>query len=274
SQLEKEAEWNHFFEYQTLSTCISITSIGSEIFPTIDQKISKYLTPHILSAECIEMAQYLYYNAILVNLAAISSNNEVMLVLQIAGFHIRMITSHWYCNDKNKVNDQSNIIFVNEHAAQVQQNKVIQIFFQPLTMPPSSLARQATQLVVDCNDEEIAQWLRVFIDQKKRLSSNSNKDNLSTNRSDDDNNSNSFIVANLLTNKRKGPSSGVLVAVSAVILAVVAAGVLVAIAAVVLVVAAIVLVVAAVFLVVVAVVLVIVVAVMLVVVAVVVVLVN
>ncbi|CAG8454969.1 16055_t:CDS:2, partial [Racocetra fulgida] len=64
SQLEKEAEWNHFFEYQTLSLCIEITSI------------SKYLTSQILSIEYIEMAQCLYFNATLVDLTVIGLDNK------------------------------------------------------------------------------------------------------------------------------------------------------------------------------------------------------
>ncbi|CAG8694525.1 7533_t:CDS:2, partial [Cetraspora pellucida] len=76
SRLEKEAEWNHFFEYQTLSSCIGITSVGSEIFPSVDQKISEFLTPHILSAEHTEMAQCLYYDATLVDLTTMHLNND------------------------------------------------------------------------------------------------------------------------------------------------------------------------------------------------------
>ncbi|CAG8641550.1 4293_t:CDS:2, partial [Racocetra fulgida] len=66
SRLEKEAEWNRFFQYQILSLCIGIAPVGSEIFPAIDQTMLEYLTPHILSVEHVEMAQCLYFNATLV----------------------------------------------------------------------------------------------------------------------------------------------------------------------------------------------------------------
>ncbi|CAG8739297.1 8473_t:CDS:2, partial [Racocetra fulgida] len=84
-------------------------------------------------------------------------------------------TTHWYCDDKKEANDQLNIIFVNEHAAHFQQNKIIQITSQPATIPPLVMI------------------------------TNNNKDNLSTNESDDDRDDrdNNFTVANLPINKCK-----------------------------------------------------------------------
>ena len=63
ARLKNEAQWNHFFEYRTLSNCIGITSVSHEVFPEIDKVMSEYLTPHILSAERTEMAQCLYFTA-------------------------------------------------------------------------------------------------------------------------------------------------------------------------------------------------------------------
>lgn len=40
---------------------MGITSVGNDIFPEIDKIMSKYLTPYILSAERLEMVQYLYF---------------------------------------------------------------------------------------------------------------------------------------------------------------------------------------------------------------------
>ena len=61
ARLKNEAQWNRFFEYRTLSNCIGITSVSHEVFPEIDKVMSEYLTPHILSVECIKMAQCLYF---------------------------------------------------------------------------------------------------------------------------------------------------------------------------------------------------------------------
>jgi hypothetical protein len=63
ARLENEVQWNRFFEYRTLSTCMGITSVGNDLFPEIDKVMSNYLTPHILSAERLEMAQCLYFIA-------------------------------------------------------------------------------------------------------------------------------------------------------------------------------------------------------------------
>ncbi|CAG8782900.1 3460_t:CDS:2, partial [Racocetra persica] len=71
SRLEKEAEWNRFFEYKTLLSCVGIASVSSEVLPAVDYILSEYLTPQILSIEHIEMAQYLYFNVILANLTTL-----------------------------------------------------------------------------------------------------------------------------------------------------------------------------------------------------------
>ncbi|CAG8777006.1 1355_t:CDS:2, partial [Dentiscutata heterogama] len=47
----KEAEWNRFFEYQTLSTCVGIASVSSEILPAVDHILLEYLMLQILSIE-------------------------------------------------------------------------------------------------------------------------------------------------------------------------------------------------------------------------------
>ncbi|CAG8702618.1 15106_t:CDS:2, partial [Cetraspora pellucida] len=71
SRLEKEAKWNHFFEYKTLSLCVGIASVSSELLPAVDHILSEYLTPQILSIERIEMVQCLYFDATLANLATL-----------------------------------------------------------------------------------------------------------------------------------------------------------------------------------------------------------
>ncbi|CAG8693188.1 14021_t:CDS:2, partial [Racocetra persica] len=76
SQLEKEAEWNRFFEYQTLSSCVGIVSVSSEILLAVDHILLEYLIPQILSIEHIEMAQYLYFDATLVDLTVIGLDDE------------------------------------------------------------------------------------------------------------------------------------------------------------------------------------------------------
>ena len=63
ARLKNEAQWNRFFEYRTLSNCIGITPVSHDIFPEVDKVMSKYLTPHILSAERMEMAQCFYFIA-------------------------------------------------------------------------------------------------------------------------------------------------------------------------------------------------------------------
>jgi len=61
ARLKNEAQWNHFFEYHTLSSCMGITSISHEVFPEVNKAMSEFLSPHILSAERTEMVQCLYF---------------------------------------------------------------------------------------------------------------------------------------------------------------------------------------------------------------------
>ncbi|CAG8603894.1 12050_t:CDS:2, partial [Dentiscutata heterogama] len=250
SRLEKEAEWNYFFEYQTLSICVGIASVSSEILPAVDYILLEYLMPQILSIEHIEMAQCLYFDATLVNLSVIGLDNknenvddqftedvydakqillksmiskvdqiniketwqitdkrpgnsqrkhfvivldsisymctcmsnishgilcqhyfQVMLVSRISGFHIGIVVSRWYCNSKKKKIDQENVIFANSDASEAQQaisnrsaaarrSKFGEIW---------GLARQAVQLAIECDDNDMELWLKCFINQKKHL---------------------------------------------------------------------------------------------------------
>ena len=62
--------------YQTLSNCMGITSVGHDLFPEIDKQMTQYLTPHILSAEHLEMSQCLFFIASQVQLD-IDNTDEV-----------------------------------------------------------------------------------------------------------------------------------------------------------------------------------------------------
>ena len=42
---------------------MGITSVSHDLFPKVDKLMSNYLTPHILSAERLEIAQCLYFIA-------------------------------------------------------------------------------------------------------------------------------------------------------------------------------------------------------------------
>ncbi|CAG8800035.1 20314_t:CDS:2, partial [Dentiscutata erythropus] len=46
-----------------MSSCMRIILVEYDIFPEIDNLMSKYLTSHILSAEYMKMAQCLYFIA-------------------------------------------------------------------------------------------------------------------------------------------------------------------------------------------------------------------
>jgi len=75
ARLQDEAQWNRFFEYKTMSSCMGIVSVGHDLFPEIDKQMSEYLTPHILSTERLEMAQCLYFVASQIDIA--NNNDEV-----------------------------------------------------------------------------------------------------------------------------------------------------------------------------------------------------
>ncbi|CAG8484222.1 10278_t:CDS:2 [Dentiscutata heterogama] len=70
---------------------------------------------------------------------------QVLLVSQIARFHITMIASCWYCNNKKEANDQFNIVFANENTMQAQQNQM-PIIPQPLSIL-SSIAKSNQSIV-------------------------------------------------------------------------------------------------------------------------------
>ncbi|CAG8775643.1 12599_t:CDS:1, partial [Dentiscutata heterogama] len=49
---------------------------GHDLFSEIEKIMSKYLTPHILSIERMEMAQCLYFNASKMELDVVYNDNE------------------------------------------------------------------------------------------------------------------------------------------------------------------------------------------------------
>ncbi|CAG8451032.1 15957_t:CDS:2 [Racocetra fulgida] len=276
SRLEKEAEWNRFFEYQTLSSCVRIVSVSSEIFPTIDHILSEYLTLHMLSIERIEMAQCLYFDTILADLTMVGLDDEdeniedrfiediynlkqillksmisqvnqanikeiwqiinkrpdniqkrhfivvmdpisylctcmsnisrsiiyqyyfqVMLVSTISGFHIRMVVSRWYYDNKKEATDQENMVFLNKDASQTQHNQVISLIPQPLTIPRS--VAKTTQLAIENDNNEIVQWLKTFINRKRRQLTQADES-----ESEESEKKNNLTVANPPITKCKG----------------------------------------------------------------------
>ncbi len=75
ARLQDEAQWNRFFEYKTMSSCMGIVSVGHDLFSEINKQMSKHLTPHILSTEHLEMAQCLYFVTSQIDIA--NNNDEV-----------------------------------------------------------------------------------------------------------------------------------------------------------------------------------------------------
>ncbi|CAG8821954.1 11151_t:CDS:2, partial [Gigaspora margarita] len=84
---------------------------------------------------------------------------QVILVSQISGFHIGMVASCWYCDSKKKEIDQEDVIFANSDAT-ARHSKYGEIW---------SLAWQAVQLAIECDDTDMELWLKCFINQKKHF---------------------------------------------------------------------------------------------------------
>ncbi|CAG8555213.1 5369_t:CDS:2 [Ambispora gerdemannii] len=187
ARLQDETQWNQFFEYQTMLSCMGIVSVDHDLFPEIDKKMSKYLIPHILSAECLEMSQCLYFvtsqidivnnndedfNLIVMDefiedlydtkqillksiIAEVGEENvrEVMMYSKVAGFHIQMIPVRWY-NDEQKDKDiiMSACCFANQESAKNQLNEIL--------MPnPSTISKSMTEMMA---------WLKEFIGWHKK----------------------------------------------------------------------------------------------------------
>ncbi|CAG8685695.1 8499_t:CDS:2 [Ambispora gerdemannii] len=81
ARLQNEAQWNQFFEYQTMSSCMGIVSVDHDLFPEIDKKMSKYFTSHILSAERLEMSQCLYFVASQIDIANNNDEDSNLIVM-------------------------------------------------------------------------------------------------------------------------------------------------------------------------------------------------
>ncbi|CAG8537897.1 9819_t:CDS:2 [Cetraspora pellucida] len=62
-----------------MSNCMEVTLVSHNLFPEADKEMSKCLTPYILSAEQLEMAQCLYFIAskVELNIIEINKNSDI-----------------------------------------------------------------------------------------------------------------------------------------------------------------------------------------------------
>ncbi|CAG8696756.1 5610_t:CDS:2, partial [Cetraspora pellucida] len=60
------------------------------------------------------------------------------------------------------------------------------------------------QLAVECDDDEMAQWLKIFISQKKHFLANNTQDNMIINEFDNGDIDKNSTIINPLVTKRKG----------------------------------------------------------------------
>ncbi|CAG8791415.1 23684_t:CDS:2, partial [Dentiscutata erythropus] len=192
SQLEKEAEWNHFFEYQTLSSCMGIASVSSEILPAVNHILLEYLTPQILSIECTKMVQCLYFDAVLVDLTVIGLDNENKDIDDRFTEDIYYVKQILF----KSIISKENVIFTNSDTSKAQQGQKAPQPFTVLSRGSKfgeiwGLARQAVQLAVECDDNNMELWLKRFINQKKCLliQNEESKDSDDSEESEKENNS-------------------------------------------------------------------------------------
>ncbi|CAG8535336.1 19515_t:CDS:2 [Dentiscutata erythropus] len=168
------------------ATTEDVNSIGIE-----------YLTPQILSIERTEMAQCLYFDAALVDLTVIGLDDENEDIDD--RFTEDIYDAKQILLNKKKEIDQENVIFTNSDASKAQQGQKAPLIPQPFTVPPRrskfgeilGLARQAVQLAVECDDNDMELWLKRFINQKKHLliQNEESKDSDDSEESEKENNS-------------------------------------------------------------------------------------
>ncbi|CAG8486409.1 24254_t:CDS:1 [Gigaspora margarita] len=137
-----------------------------------------------------------------------------------------MVVSRWYCDSKKKEIDQENVIFANLDASEAQQGQKAPLIPQPFTVPRSiaisnrsaaakhfkfgeiwGLARQAVQLAVECDDNDIELWLKCFINQKKHLLIQNEEPKDSDDSEDSEKENNSAIENPVITKHRGRPAT-------------------------------------------------------------------
>ncbi|RHZ56323.1 hypothetical protein Glove_402g78 [Diversispora epigaea] len=169
ARLQNEAQWNHFFEYHTMSSCMGIVSVGHDLFPEIDKQMTKYLTPTYclrnIGEENIQEvwkitdirpqnSKYSHFVVVVDSISYLCScmSNisrgiicrhyfRVMMYSKIAGFHIQMIPSRWYTDtqkDNNIVTEAC--CFINKESAKNYSNEL-------LTPNPSTIPKSVTHVL-------------------------------------------------------------------------------------------------------------------------------
>ncbi|RHZ65114.1 hypothetical protein Glove_319g97 [Diversispora epigaea] len=194
-----------------MSSCMGIVSVGHDLFPEIDKQMTKYLTPHILSAEQSEMAQCLYFVVSQINL---TNDNEDFSSLEVTDEfvenlkHSRSVENYKYTTSKQQIltfRDDNNIVteaccFINKESAKNYSNELLTP--NPSTIPKSvtHVLRLATQRKLKYGEvwglvrhallsiTITARWLHEFT----KIQDNANKENELR------------LIKNLLVSRRKG----------------------------------------------------------------------
>ncbi|CAG8772443.1 3721_t:CDS:2, partial [Dentiscutata heterogama] len=100
-----------------------------------------------------------------------------------------------------------NVIFANSDASEAQQGQKALLIPQPLQHSKFGeiwgLARQAVQLAIECDDNDIELWLKRFINQKKHLLIQ-NEESKDSDDSEDSKKENNSTIENLAITKHRG----------------------------------------------------------------------
>ncbi|CAG8594842.1 11736_t:CDS:2, partial [Cetraspora pellucida] len=189
-----------------MSNCMGVISVSYNLFPKVDKEMSKCLTPHILSAERLKMAQCLYFIASKVELDIIENSDinvtnrfikdlydakQILLKSMIAEVGEKNVREVWKITDMRSENkDCENFVivevvaetcyFVSQKAAQNFSDMILSP--NPSTVPVSVTAvlrsaakkkikyGEAAQLAIEHNNySEMVEWLRQFINQHKEI---------------------------------------------------------------------------------------------------------
>ena len=75
-RLITEIQWGRFHEYRSSTTSSISVSMGEDLFPSIVETLKKYLCINTLNAIKIEIAQCLYFQAILISPSELELNQE------------------------------------------------------------------------------------------------------------------------------------------------------------------------------------------------------
>ncbi|CAB5360582.1 unnamed protein product [Rhizophagus irregularis] len=220
-RLTSELQWKRFYEYRSATTNSILLSTGDDLFPSITEILEKYLTINIATTIKEEMLQcLLYLQATIISFSEVDFIQDQKMEEHVGfiedNYNVQMIKlqsiideiERWYQDAYQgmDLSQENNLVFAYEkETINNTDSDNILLLRKEITIPKCAsilkkaidkktkygrlwgMAREATLLALESNDNEMEVLLKEYINKRKRqrgLNLINNDDNIQEEQSD------------------------------------------------------------------------------------------